>query len=164
MEIRLAKAENLEEIYSIYGRAINFMRENGNFEQWSDRKDLLKKVERDIALKKSYLWADNGDILGVFSMVYGDDPIYKTIYSGEWPNFEPYVTIHRIASSGKRKGLFAAIVEFCKTKSDNIRIATHEDNVVMQNAILKHGFKRCGTIRLENGDERIAYHLKVSNT
>ncbi len=163
MKIRLAKVENLEEIHSIYGRAIAFMRENGNHKQWTDRPTLLKKVERDIALGQCYLWTDNGEILGVFSVIHGEDPVYKTIYNGEWLNLEPYVTLHRIASSGKRKGLFSAAVEFCKTRCDNIKIATHEDNIIMRNAIFKHGFKRCGTIRLEDGDERIAYHLKVLN-
>ena len=49
------------------------------------------------------------------------------------------------------------MLSFCLTHSDNIRIDTHRDNVIMRHLLEKHGFKYCGIIYLENGDERLAY-------
>ena len=62
---------------------------------------------------------------------------------------------------GRAKGVLKAAVEFAKLQVSNIRIDTHEDNIVMQTALSKLGFKRCGIIYLENGDPRIAYQLVV---
>ena len=67
------------------------------------------------------------------------------------------MTIHRIASLGRAKGIFSCAVDYCKGFADSIRIDTHEENKVMQRHILSKGFKRCGIIYLENGDPRIAY-------
>ena len=38
-----------------------------------------------------------------------------------------------------------------------VLLVTHEENLVMQSAIAKCGFTRCGIIYLESGDPRIAY-------
>ena len=46
-----------------------------------------------------------------------------------------------------------ACFEICK----NLKIDTHRDNIPMQRALAKHGFRPCGTVYLENGDARVAY-------
>ena len=100
-----------------------------------------------------------------------DDPTYYRI-DGAWKNEAPYGVIHRIASDGTEKGIFEAVMEFCKEKMAergirNLRIDTHEDNKTMQHLIEKYGFQRCGIIYLENGSPRIAYQwvkLKSSYT
>ena len=68
-----------------------------------------------------------------------------------------YVVIHRIAGDGQTHGNFRCIVEYCKARYQNIRIDTYKDNVIMQKQIEKNGFRKCGTIYLENGSPRIAY-------
>ena len=101
-------------------------------------------------------------IEGVFMFSTEKDPTYSVIVDGEWPNDEPYGVIHRIASSGRVKGVLAKCVEFAKKSADNLRIDTHEENLVMQSALSKLGFEKCGIIFLENGDPRIAFQLIVN--
>jgi RimJ/RimL family protein N-acetyltransferase len=56
-----------------------------------------------------------------------------------------------------------AVLEFCFSKTDNIRIDTHDDNKTMQHILLKNGFTYCGIIYLKNGDERLAYQKVINN-
>jgi hypothetical protein len=58
-------------------------------------------------------------------------------------------------------GIFSSIIGWCKERDSNLRIDTHRDNHIMQHNILKHGFKYCGIIYLESGDERLAYQLQA---
>ena len=69
----------------------------------------------------------------------------------------PYCTIHRLASNGKRPHIADNCFDFCKTQCAYLRVDTHEDNIVMQNAILRNDFKKCGTIYLTDGSPRIAF-------
>ena len=68
--------------------------------------------------------------------------------------------IHRIASSGIKKGMFSEVFEYATKFSANIRIDTHHDNLVKQKVINKHGFMKCGVIYLKNGNPRLAYHYE----
>ena len=87
---------------------------------------------------------------------------YYTYENGEWLNDNPYVTIHRIASDGKIRGIFACAVDYCRNFCDDVRIDTHESNLVMQGLIEKNGFQRCGTIYVADGSPRIAYQWSRS--
>ena len=86
------------------------------------------------------------------------DDTYNYI-EGAWLNNEEYGVIHRIASSGIKKGVFTEVYNFVTNKINNIRIDTHQDNIVMQNVLGKHGFIKCGTIYLKNGSPRLAFHF-----
>ena len=48
---------------------------------------------------------------------------------------------------------------FGKKHIDYLRIDTHEDNHVMQQAVQKLGFRKCGIIHIADGTPRIAYDL-----
>lgn len=159
MTIRLAKAEDKDEILSIYDSARVFMRESGNPNQWAGKYPDEDTVVRDIENEKLYVCTENNDILTVFFYSVGIDPTYLKIYDGEWLDDEPYGVIHRIAVSDKARGKGVAKVcfDFAYDKCGNVRIDTHRDNIPMQRALEKNGFTRCGIIYLANGDERIAY-------
>ena len=81
------------------------------------------------------------------------------IENGAWLNDEPYGAIHRIGSDGEAKGIFAAAINYCKGQIKNLRIDTHEKNQTMRYLLAKHGFKEVGTIYIEDGSPRIAFHL-----
>lgn len=159
MTIRLAKAEEKDEILSIYDSARVFMRESGNPNQWAGKYPDEDTVLRDIENEKLYVCTENNDILAVFFYTVGIDPTYLKIYDGEWLDDEPYGVIHRIAVSDKARGKGVAKVcfDFAYDKCGNVKIDTHRDNIPMQRALEKNGFTRCGIIYLANGDERIAY-------
>ena len=145
----------------IFAVARRFMKETGNPNQWADNypsEDLLKE---DIKSGDSYVCISENNIVATFVLRGGKDPTYDIIYDGEWKNDLPYATIHRIASSREVYGIFNSVMEFALQTYLSIRIDTHRDNKVMQQAILKSGFEYCGIINCWNGDERLAYQFTV---
>lgn len=159
LTVRHAIAEDLPEIRDIYARARAFMRETGNPNQWKNITPTEEQILGDLAGENLYVLTDSDGIAGVFALFSEPDLTYAHI-EGAWPNELPYVTIHRIASAGRRGGVVAAAVDFARTKGARMRIDTHADNRVMQAALGKLGFARCGIIYLENGEPRIAFQLE----
>ncbi len=157
MKIRKATAADLERIMEIYRFAQDFMIRSGNSKQWGHFYPDAELIQKDIADGKCHILHDETGVHGVFALFAGEEPTYKVIEDGQWLNTEPYLTIHRLAGDGQVHGLFRCAVEYCKDLTSNIRIDTHEKNVVMQKQILKNGFQRCGTIHVANGSPRIAY-------
>ena len=156
--VRPASMMDLPRILAVYDAARIYMRNSGNPHQWGDsgypERELL---EEDIKKGRLFVIEENGTVRGVFAFMLGADPTYGYIEDGRWPNDQPYGTIHRIASDGKTRGIFAKAFAFAKTRADEIRVDTHKDNKTMQHVVEKQGFIRCGIIYLENGDPRIAY-------
>ena len=98
-----------------------------------------------------------GEIIhGVFYFYIGKDPTYDYMEDGAWASDTPYGTIHRIAGDGTG-GILKSAVAFCGSRIGHLRIDTHHDNVVMQNAVKKQGFQRRGIIYIADGSPRIAY-------
>lgn len=158
MTIRPATWEDLETILEIYAQARAFMARTGNPHQWGDGHPRRELVEEDIRRRENYVLADDrGTVHGVFYFAPGPDPTYAVIEGGVWLDGGPYGVIHRIAGDGQVKGVLAAAVAFARCRCASIRIDTHHDNLVMQRALEKNGFTRCGIIHLENGEPRIAY-------
>ena len=165
MNIRKANYKDLEEIRLIYQSARKFMSDNGNPNQWGNNNPPLSRTEEDLRENNLYVVEDDKDILAVFFYKYGDDPTYKIIYQGSWLNNSPYGVIHRIAVSDKTrgKGIAGICFDFAYSQCKNLKIDTHKDNIPMQRALAKHGFKQCGIIHLVNGDERIAFQKTEDN-
>lgn len=89
---------------------------------------------------------------------WGADPTYQVIEGGAWLNDAlPYGTIHRLASSGKSKGVASAVIEWCLEHCQSLRADTYADNQIMQHLLEKNGFTRCGIIHVADGTPRIAY-------
>ena len=161
MQIRKATMEDVEQITQIYEQARAYMRQHGNFGQWTGGHPNIETVRRDIQREESYLCVEDGEILGVFIFFYHPDPTYAKIYEGQWLNDEPYGVIHRIAVAAHKKGVASFCFNYGLSQCPNLRIDTHRDNIPMHNALMKNGFTKCGIIYLEDGAERIAYHKKV---
>lgn len=159
-DIRPARPDDLEAMLAVYACARAFMARTGNPRQWADGYPKRELLEQDVAQGRSYVMeGEDGAVHAVFFFAPGPDPTYAVIEDGAWPDDEPYGVIHRIAGDGQLKGVLAAAVAFCRARCPRLRIDTHHDNAVMQRALEKAGFARCGIIYLENGDPRIAYQL-----
>lgn len=139
------------------------MRKNGNDSQWGNNYPSKSLLKEDIGKKQLYLFLEDGEIHGVFALIFGADPSYEYIENGSWQNDKPYGAIHRIASDGRVKGVFEKCLIFCKEQTDELRIDTHEDNRIMQYLIEKNGFKKCGIVYMSDGSPRIAYQYSKSN-
>lgn len=155
--IRKAKLDDLEDILNIYSYAREYMKKNGNGTQWGNTHPAKYLIEDDIKKGISYVLYDDEGLYGVFALIYGIDPTYQKIYNGKWEDDTLYATIHRIASNGRKQGVFKESIDFAKTLYNHLRIDTHENNKVMQHSILKAGFKYCGNIITSDNTPRLAY-------
>lgn len=163
MIIRLAELNDLNSLMDIYSYARKFMQENGNPNQWINGYPSAELIKNEINEKHCYVCqSDNGEILGTFCFIAGEDPTYKHIENGSWLNDNPYYVIHRLATSGKQKGIANSCFKWCFEQCDNIRVDTHHDNIVMQHILEKNGFIRCGIIYTDNGTPRIAYQKTLT--
>ncbi len=150
---------DMDRIKEIFSYARRQMAENGNPSQWGDYRPRMELVEKDIAENNSYVIEKDGKVVGTFAWLMGIEPTYLRI-DGSWLDDAPYGTIHRIASSGEEKGIFAAALGFAESFGIDVRIDTHADNKAMLHLIEKHGFKRCGIIVVDDGTKRIAFQKK----
>jgi hypothetical protein len=162
MTIRHTTPHDLDEVMGIYAYARLHMKKNGNPNQWGDCRPSKETIENDIKMRNSFLITDGNEICGVFTFIIGNDPTYAVIENGQWLNDKPYGVIHRIASSGRCKGIMDFAFNYCEAQIDNIRIDTHKDNTIMQHILEKHNYTKCGIIYADDTTERLAYH-KVIN-
>lgn len=159
--IRKTRQTDIDRLMEIYHSAQERMIAGGNPNQWGHAYPPRKIVEDDIRKGNSFVLEEGEDIHAVFVMMDSPEPSYQVI-DGAWLNDAKYVTIHRVARDNTAHGIFSQIMEFCRKHADNIRIDTHHDNHIMQAAIEKAGFSRCGIIRLADGSPRIAYQWNTN--
>lgn len=159
MIIRHAKSDDFNGIYYIYEQARKFMAMCGNPTQWVGGYPDKETIKEDLELNRLYVCVgDDNVLLAVFCYYYGVEPAYNDIYNGAWLNNNSYGVIHRIAVSpdAHGRGVAAFCFNYCYNRCKNLKIDTHEDNIPMQKALAKNGFKRCGDIYIREG-KRIAF-------
>ena len=160
MTIRSAHTNDLPDIMAVLAAAKEIMRSSGNAGQWVDGYPSETVIQADI--KNGYGFVvETGKIIGYFAFIPSPEPTYSYIEGGSWLNDEPYHVVHRIGSYPEVHGVFKAIMDWCFSQDQNIRIDTHKDNRIMQHCITKYGFTYCGIIYLLSGDQRLAYQ-KIS--
>ena len=162
LTVRKAGPSDLENMKRIIGIGRKFMRDHGNSVQWGEADAIEEKLPGDIESKNAYVVCDEaGEVCGTFAFILGEDPTYAVIEDGEWPDNEPYGTIHRIASDGRYHGILTAAVDFCKSMTDNLRIDTYLTNRTMQKCAVNAGFTYAGVIHVGDGTPRLAYTMKT---
>ena len=163
MFIRPATVNDLSAADEIYSIARQFMRKNGNPNQWNSIYPNADDVRMGIEKGTSFVCEEDGEILPTFHFEKDAiDPSYSEIYDGKWLNDLPYAVIHRIAVKYHGRGIADFCVDWCFEQFQNLRIDTHESNIPMQKFLLKKGFLPCGTVYIAdipNRDEakRVAY-------
>lgn len=144
---------------TVFVEAKQKMRESGNLHQWTGDYPSVQQLQKDMIHGNGYV-VENQDKVPVayFFLTERGEPTYKEIYDGEWlDDTSTYAVIHRLASLKSVQGIASLVFEWTSLYYDNIRIDTHRDNSPMQHIVEKNGFRYCGIIHLENGDERLAY-------
>ena len=157
MIIRKSRLSDINDLMKIYETARAFMSANGNPGQWINGYPSREIIERDITEGHSYAVEDNGEIIATFFFKIGEDKTYLRIYDGAWLNDNEYGVIHRIAIKYQGRNIASLVYNYCYEIVKNIKIDTHKCNIPMQRSLAKNGFKRCGIIYLESGDQRVAY-------
>lgn len=164
LEIRMSREEDIPRMQEIFADAKKRMRAEGNLRQWKNYpKD--EELRLDILLQRSFVVTDGDEIVATFVFMIGEEPTYRYIEDGAWPENGDYGTIHRIASDGKHHGILKMALDFGHHFMYNVRIDTHEDNKTMRAAIEKLGFERCGIIYVADANSdhepRIAYQHSI---
>jgi RimJ/RimL family protein N-acetyltransferase len=160
MTIRKTTMSDLEALIEIYAEAREFMRENGNPDQWKDGYPPRDVIERDISTGGARVCVENGKITAAFYFAVERDPTYEKI-DGAWLDDGPYGVVHRVARRRAAKGAGEFILNWCFERCGNIRIDTHKDNAPMRKLLEKSGFEYCGIIRILNGSERMAFQRRA---
>ena len=155
--IRKATMADIPRVMEVYAAARQFMKESGNPTQWTEGYPQIALVEQDVTEGRLYVMTEEERIFGCFMLCAGPDPTYMQIFDGNWGYDTPYGVIHRVASDGSKRGVVTSCVAFARQYYCHLRIDTHRDNLPMQRALQRAGFEYRGTIRLENGDPRLAY-------
>ncbi|MCM1100171.1 MAG: GNAT family N-acetyltransferase [Clostridium sp.] len=159
LQIRRAETGDLSRILEIYAQARVFQREHGNPDQWAGGYPQREILEEDLSLGRLYVVVQDEEIRAVFMFMLDPEPTYEVIYEGDWPDSLPYGTMHRLASDGRERGIGRVVFEWCAQRCPRLRVDTHRDNLPMQRAVEKYGFRYCGIIRLADGSERLAYQF-----
>lgn len=154
--IRNAVPEDMKQILTIYNAAKEFMHTHGNPNQWNGAYPDVETLTCDIENGNLFVMYDDDGLYGVFALIGGEDETYGYI-EGKWRSNTPYGTIHRIASSGRKRGVMRECFDFAMTRYRHLRIDTHEDNKSMQESAKKCGFEYAGIIFLKDGSPRLAY-------
>lgn len=165
MEIRKAAKSDVQDVLEIYAEAREYMKNQGNPEQWGDDYPSKSLIEDDIQRDKCFVCVNEEKIGAVFYFSIENDSSYDEIEDGQWRNDRSYGVVHRIAvgenmhNQGVASECIAFAVSECKKKKIyDLRMDTHKDNVPMQRFLEKQDFRKCGKIHVEDGSERIAYH------
>lgn len=162
MKIRTATLKDLDSILCIYEHARSFMEAHGNPTQWGTTYPPVDMIKHDIQNGNVYVCEEHAHAIAVFYYAFENDDTYTTIYNGNWLNNAPYGVVHRIASTGTVKGVASFCLNWAFSQCHNLKIDTHQDNLVMQRLLAKLEFKKCGVILTDDGSSRIAYQ-KQSN-
>lgn len=161
MNVIAARNEDLDALEALYAAARQRMVEGGNPTQWAGGYPDRGLLQWDIRCKRLYVGTENGVPVAAFCLQEEPEKTYEHI-DGAWLNDAPYATVHRIATTGERKGVGEACFHWCLKRFENLRADTHRDNLPMQGLLKKLGFAYCGVIRVEDGSERLAYqHAKA---
>ena len=100
----------------------------------------------------------NDDIKQIATVTLEGNPItYSVIRDGRWLDDSEYAVIHRIASSGRRRGVLHEALSYASGLCSHIRIDTHAMNAPMQRALAREGFVRTGIIVCDDGTDRVAF-------
>ena len=158
LTVRRAEAADLPTLLQIFDNARAFMRTHGNPHQWPDSYPGAARLTAEIERGVCYVVMEEGTIQAVFCLISGEDPTYRQIEDGAWPEAIPYATIHRLASAGQVGGIGRFCINWCLQQGLPLRADTHADNIYMQRALTATGFVRCGTIYTEDGTPRLAYY------
>ena len=160
LTIRPAVPGDLDALAGIYRAARAFMAASGNPHQWGASHPPLSQLAGDIARGQLYVLCDGARPCAAFALTPGPDPAYAHIEGGAWRSDAPYAVVHRLASDGSRRGVFAAALAFCAAQCPHLRIDTHADNRVMQHLVARAGFQYCGVIYVRDAgapSPRLAY-------
>lgn len=164
---RKAEKSDLLNIMEIIEDAREFMRKF-DMDQWQNGYPNEEVFRQDIALGECYLAICDDEMAGVMVVTTTPEKCYEEIVGQGWlTDKQAYMTIHRMAVSGKYRGTKVAeqMISFAEKicvgqNRTSLRVDTHKKNFAMQRFLEKQGFSYCGVVDYKDtaGDTlRVAY-------
>lgn len=155
-KVRQANINDLREIMEVIDDAKRLFKEKGST-QWQDKDNypnintLMNDLQKNIVLVAT----DIDLIIGVCVISFQEEECYKNITQGKWLNDNKYAVIHRIAV---RKGYYHMGVAHhlldeaedyvIKENVFDIKVDTHENNIIMQHLLESMRYSYTGVIYL----------------
>ncbi len=160
MKILKAQLNNVEEVLEIIQQAKDSLKAM-NIDQWQAGYPNRDSIVCDINNNNAYVLIED-KVVGYMFLSLEREPAYNDSRC-HWLNQDRYGIIHRLCVRNEYKGkglsysLFKFAEEFCLSNQvENLRIDTHIDNIIMQNALKKLNYKFCGLCQY-NGVDRNCY-------
>ena len=162
MNIRPARESELPRLMELFDIARAYMRRNGNTVQWVNGYPSEDLIRQDIAQDRAFVVEEAGVVEAVFCYLAGRhvEPTYAVVYGGAWPDDAPYGVIHRLASSGKLRGVMGLCADWALSRCPVLRVDTHESNATMRTAMARLGCAERGTLILGDETPRIAFQKR----
>ena len=162
MNIRPARESELPRLMELFDTARAYMRKNGNTVQWVNGYPSEDLIRQDIAQDRAFVVEEDGVEEAVFCYLAGRhvEPTYAVVSGGAWPDDAPYGVIHRLASSGKLRGVMGLCADWALSRCPVLRVDTHESNATMRAAMARLGCAERGTIILGDETPRIAFQKR----
>ena len=164
MKVRPASKADIGDILGCVRRIKREYFEANNIDQWGEGYPSREIFAADVEKKALYVLHMGEVLIGFGSFIVGADPTYAEIEGAWLTEGDNYLVVHRLGINpdwhgmGMGTALMGLADKICEVKKiTSIRVDTHEDNISMQKLLEKCGFIKCGVIRLENGDPRLAY-------
>ena len=159
---RRSVVKDVDEMVIIADQGKALLKSRG-VQQWQrgtypDRRLFLQDIEDAIG----YVVEEENKVVGICAVTFTDEESYRHLIQGEWmtKDTDCYATIHRSAIAREQQGrhlstfLFEAVEKMAKEKGAvSMRVDTHPDNLVMQGALCRAGFEKCGEFYIAEGDE-----------
>lgn len=165
MIFRPAATEDLDDIMRVAAEGREYLESQG-IDQWKNGYPQRFFFEEDIAAKGCYVGVEEGEVVAIGTILLEPDPNYSRIEDGRWltPDDAKYAVIHRgaVAAKARGKGAFKQMMAFFEEEARargavSVRADTHEDNKIMQNALIKLGFTHCGRVYIEYREDYKAH-------
>lgn len=166
LEMVFAEDDDFNSVFSMVQSGREKLKREG-VNQWQGKDPTEETIMEDILEGHTFIFKDDGNIVGTAVLAEGKDPTYAAI-DGAWRTDGEYLTIHRsvvtekYAGKGMGRRMMNRIKLYAASRNvDSIRVDTHEDNQVMRRLIESSGFSYCGVITVADGTERAAYEWSL---
>jgi GNAT superfamily N-acetyltransferase len=160
-EFRLAKTEDITQVWEILQQAIQRRKTDGS-NQWQDGYPNPELIQSDIENGYGFVLVEGKTILGYTAILINDEPEYDRL-EGEWLTSGDFVVFHRVAilekhlGKGLAKKIMNCIENFAKENNIySIKADTNHDNPAMMRLFEKLGYTYCGRVYFR-GSPRNAY-------
>lgn len=168
MKVRPAAKSDINDVLGCVRRIKCEYFEANNINQWADDYPSREIFAADVEKKSLYVM-HMGEVLVGFGVFSAEKESCYSDIDGAWlTSGENYLVVHRFGINpdwhgmGMGTALLGLADKICEVKKIvSVRVDTHEDNISMQKLLEKCGYSKCGIIRLENGEPRIAYEKVI---